>query len=71
MSSLKRLWAVVEVLGTLIGFLWLFGPPAWQPVNRGVTTALLVLVLLIGGFGAYLIVAIVVSQRQPPYSDRH
>jgi hypothetical protein len=65
---MKRLVSLTELAGSLIGFLWLFGPPAWQEVGRGVTIALLVVLGIAGGSGVALIYIVVRSQVQPPYT---
>ena len=66
---MKRAWAVIEVFGTLLGFFWLFAPPAWQEVNRGVTIALLVVLALCALASLGLIIHLIIDQRKPPYLE--
>jgi hypothetical protein len=66
--KLKRAWTVFELLGSLLGFVWLIGPPAWQEIPRGVTEALLIVVGLCGIVGAGLLLHLAHNQRQPPYA---
>lgn len=64
---MKKLWAIIEVFGTLLGFFWLFAPPAWQEVNRGVTITLLVVLVLCALASLGLIIYIIIDQRKPVY----
>jgi hypothetical protein len=68
--TFKRFLALVETFGSLLGFLVLFGPPAWSEVNRGVTIALLCTVGIAGAFGVVLLIKIASSQREKPYEQR-
>lgn len=67
---LGKVWKFVETVGSILGFALLFGPPAWQEVNRGVTSALLVVLIVAGGFGLFLLTAIIRSQLEPPYEEK-
>lgn len=64
---MKRLRDLIEWGGSLLGLLWLFGPPSWQPINRGTTIALAVVLLLVLAFVAGVAIRILVDQRRPPY----
>jgi hypothetical protein len=65
---LRKLRLGFEIATSLLGFIWLFGPAAWQTVNRTVTlwllTALLVILIAIAIF---FLVIVIQSIRQPPY----
>lgn len=67
---MKKVWSFIEAVGSILGFALLLGPPAFQDINRGVTIALLVTLAIAGGFGAFLMAAIVKSQREPSYFEK-
>lgn len=69
LNMLKRLWSIIEIIGTLLGFLLLMGPPSWQGASRGITIVLFAVLILAGGIGAILLIIVVQSRRQPSYFD--
>jgi hypothetical protein len=63
----KRIWSLIEIIGTSLGFLLLFGPPSWSGVNRGITIVLAIVCAFALGAGIAFLVIVVQSIRQPPY----
>lgn len=65
----KRIWSLIEIIGTLLGFLLLFGPPSWNGVNRGITIALAIVCAFALSVGIAFLVIVIQSIRQPPYES--
>jgi len=63
----KRLWSLIEIIGTLLGFLLLFGPPSLNGVNEGIKIILAIFVTIALGAGIGFLVIVVQSIKQPPY----
>lgn len=64
---MKRIRDLVEWGGSFLGLLWLFGPPSWQPINRGTTIALAIVLAIVVGFAIGVAVHCFHNQRRPPY----
>lgn len=64
---LRRALFYLELVSCLAGFGVLFGPPAWQDINRGVTYGLLITLIVAAVSGAVLVGHLYSNQRQAPY----
>lgn len=52
MTTMRKVWAAVETLSSLLGLVLLFGPQTWREANlRAVFAVLLIVVLFMGTFG--------------------
>jgi type IV secretory pathway VirB2 component (pilin) len=60
----------METAGSILGLALLFGPPGWQPINRGITIVLGIVLIFAGVSGVTILVLIAKAQAQPPYIDR-
>jgi hypothetical protein len=67
---MRRLWSLIETTGSILGLAILFGPPAWQPINRGVTIVLGIVLIIAGVSGVTVLILIARAQAQPPYINR-
>jgi hypothetical protein len=68
MRGLNLVKGTVEVAGSLAGLFWLFAPDSLREIPQGITIVLLVLLSILGVFGAVVVAVIVRSQLEPPYS---
>jgi hypothetical protein len=62
----RRLVSFIEIIGTFIGWLLLFGPPSWQGVSRGVTITLVITIIISLVSGLAILVLVIRSQMEPP-----
>lgn len=67
LKSAKRFGSLLETIGSLIGFVWLLGPPSWQDINRGTTIALLFVLFLTAITALILSIHLYHNQNKAPY----
>lgn len=61
---LRKVWTVLELSASILGFVLLFGPPTWQQANlRAIFTVLGIVVVFAGVFG----VVMLWPQSKKPY----
>lgn len=65
---MKRVDSILSIIGALAGFLLLLGPPAWQEVNRAITYAILITLLIALIAAGIISIRIYLDQRRPPYA---
>ena len=64
---MKRLETVLSIVGSILGFIWMLGPPSFQVIGRGIFIALLVVLGIAGAAGIIILYLVAKSQLAPPY----
>jgi uncharacterized membrane-anchored protein len=69
-TPMKKIIGIIEGMGSIIGFIILLGPNAWQEANRSITTGIVVVLILAGIAGLSLLVLLAYNQARPTYYEK-